>query len=93
MLKRVLLTICLEGLVSACSLIPPAPQIVQYGAFPKVTPPGFYGVDSITKERHYHPFTDETMNGAQCLTKPDYSAYMKWISDVKLIAQQRCVCR
>lgn len=89
MLKIVFLAILIE----ACSIIPPAPEIVQYGVYQKTNPPGFYGVDSYNHQRFYHDFTDKEMNAAQCLTRQDYSSFQRWITNVKLIAQQRCTCR
>lgn len=80
-----ILTSCL-----ACQILPPAPARTQYGAYPKVKPPGFYGVRSDTHARIYKPFTDSSMNGAQCLDAHDYKAMQAWIDSVKEIAEQRC---
>lgn len=88
MLKSVLLTISLG--LSACASIPQPPRHVQYGVYPQVNPPGFYGVDSVTKDRIYRPLNDPAMAGAQCLSAPDFKTMQTYIDQLIQLAKQRC---
>ena len=88
MLRLLLLTASLSG----CSVLPPFPEVVQYGVFADVNPPGFYGVDSKTKAQFYKSFSDLQMKAAQCLPAADYKASEAWVASVKLIAERHCTC-
>lgn len=76
--------------LSGCETLPPVPHHVQYGVYPDVNPPGFYGVDNVSKAHVYHGFMDMEMKAAQCLTADDYKAWEAWIQSVEDIAQRRC---
>jgi hypothetical protein len=86
--KMALLITSLELL--ACATVPKVPRHVQYGIYPNVEPPGFYGVDNETKERHYQGFMSQEMAGGQCLTAADYKSWAAWVQQVEEIAQRRC---
>jgi hypothetical protein len=90
MLKKKLLIILTLSLAGCGTQLPAAPKHVQYGAYASVNPPGFYGVDSASKERVYRPFNDPVMSGAQCLTTHDYAQWAAWIESVKRIAKEKC---
>lgn len=89
MLKSALLITSLS--LTACGTqLPSAPRHVLYGSYSQVEPPGFYGVDSASKERVYRPFNDPVMRGAQCLTTKDFAAWAAWVEAVKKIAKDKC---
>lgn len=88
MLKSALLILSLS--LSACAAVPQPPRHVQYGSYPQVEPPGFYGVDSITKERVYRSFFDPEMRGAQCLSASDFKSMQTYIEQLIQLAKQRC---
>lgn len=73
-----------------CGSLPKVPHHVQYGNYPQVTPPGFYGVDNESQAHVFHAWTDAEMVGAQCLTVDDYRAFQAWVASVKQIAERRC---
>lgn len=74
----------------ACAQLPPTPHHVQYGNYPQVSPPGFYGVDNQTNAHIYKRWDDPEMRAAQCLTAEDYKAWAAWVESVKQIAESRC---
>ncbi len=82
----------LTSLEVGCQVIPPFPEIKQFGVHADIEPPGFYGVDNYTHQRFYYPFDEKIMKGAQCMNAEDYKASERWVSSVKLIAETRCVC-
>lgn len=86
--KKILILLAL--LPIGCASLPKVPRHVQYGAYPQVNPPGFYGVDNESHERHYLEFTSPVMRGGQCLTASDYKSWSKWVSAVKAQAEKRC---
>lgn len=77
-------------ILSACSSLPPFPEVVQYGVHADINPPGFYGVNNKTKAHVYKTLDDPSMKGAQCLNVDDYKASEEWISAVKQEAERRC---
>lgn len=93
MLKRALLITSLAVLSACQSPFPKPPQHVQYGVHADIDPPGFYGVDSKTKQRFYKPFADGDMKGAQCLSAPDFERGQQHIKDVNDIIKNRCTCK
>ncbi len=75
-----------------CNVLPPFPEVVQFGVYANLPEPGFYGVDNMSHARFYKKFDDPSMKGAQCLDVRAYKASERWIASVKLIAETRCVC-
>lgn len=88
MLKKILLIIFLS--LIGCANLPESPEVVQYGIYPDVNPPGLYGVNSKTQSKSYKSFNDISIKGAQCLMKNDYKAMQRWISELEKIAAKRC---
>lgn len=88
MLKRKLLALSLA--ISGCAHLPPQPEIVQYGIYADVNPPGFYGVNNKSKERVYRRFDDPRMKAGQCLDRRDYQETEEWVRKVADLAKQRC---
>lgn len=89
MLRRMaLLLMSLEFV--ACAVVPKVPHHIQWGIYPNVNPPGFYGTDNETKEHFYLPFNSPKMAGGQALSAPDYKAWARWVSTVKQQAETRC---
>ena len=91
MLKRALLVMSLSVMSCvACESLPKVPRHVQYGIYPQVNPPGFYGVDNESRARVYRSFDDARMRGGQCVTAEDYRKWTRWIDRVKQMAESRC---
>jgi hypothetical protein len=88
MLKPALLIIAIS--VVGCESLPPTPEVVQYGIYADVEPPGFYGVNNKTKERTYRRFIDPKMKAGQCLDAKDYKEMQDWVKKVKQISEERC---
>jgi hypothetical protein len=76
----------------ACSVLPPFPEIVQYGIHADLPEPGFYGVDNYTHQRYFKSFDDPSMKGGQCVNADHYKVTEQWGAAVKQIAETRCVC-
>lgn len=87
-LSKILISLCL--VLVACESLPPKPEIVQYGVFPDVNPPGFYGVNNKTNQRVYRPFSDMRMKGGQCVDRRDYQELVDYAKTVEEIARARC---
>jgi len=88
MLKSMLLTLSLS--LSSCANLPEFPEVVQYGVYADVNPPGFYGVNNKTKQHVFKRFVDPSMKAAQCLDAKDYQKSEAWVKEVIEIAKQRC---
>ena len=74
----------------ACAQLPKVPHHVQYGNYPQVNPPGFYGVDNESNAHIYKAWSDPDMVGAQCLTREDYKKWADWIQTIEQMAERRC---
>lgn len=76
--------------LSACKTLAPAPEYVQWGHYPQVDPPGFYGVNSKTHKREFREFDDPKMYGAQCLDNPDFKEMSAYWDYLAREAEKRC---
>lgn len=88
MRKKILLLIAIS--LCGCESLPPVPQHIQFGVHADIMPPGFYGVNSETKEKVYRSFNDPKMKAGQCLDVEDYKKMQEWVKTVKEIAEGRC---
>jgi hypothetical protein len=92
-LNSALLILILSLSSISCQLfpqVPEFPEVVQYGVYANVNPPGFYGVNNKTKERVYKAFDDPSMKGAQALSADDYKKVSEWEASVVDLASKRC---
>lgn len=86
-LKIALLTIVLS--LSGCGTpLPEPPEVWQCGHSAKFNK--FRCVNTRTKEKINLSRDSAQMEGAQCLTAPDYAKSERWVDLLIQIARQRC---
>lgn len=83
--KTLLLIICLS--LSACGSIPKPPDI-ELSAF-SWRAKKFRGCKTESEACRDIPLSDPTMQGAQCLSPPDFKSYMSWIDELINLLQQK----
>lgn len=79
--------VCLTMLISACAAkqVPEQPKLLYYGIYSKISRQGFYGIDPVTDQPNYLPFTDPSMSGGQCLTPTQFSVQQQYINSLKSV--------
>ncbi len=82
------LALLLISLNVRCASLPPFPEVSQCAYSQKFRK--FRCVNTKTQAAFDLKLTDPVMEGAQCLSLPDYSASEEWVSAVKQIAEQKC---
>lgn len=80
MLRKSLLIICLS--LAGCKSVPERPEVVDCGIHADVEPPGFYCINSKTKEQIYIPFDHPSMKGGQALSAPDAKKHYSWVQSL-----------
>lgn len=86
MRKAVLLIISLVSI--GCVQLPPFPEIEQDGYSYKYKK--FRACNTITHKCRNISLDSPSMEGAQCMSGPDYKKSEQWVDAVVEIANQRC---